>query len=117
MMESKIVAFVVFSTGAGTLAVSRAYNCAVTRTADGDYDVSIGPSPVNGVGGIDSALCDIAANVTPPGAGGGAGTARILNVIHTSDTVKRVLIRDDAGAFALGAVAITFRRMPPLPAP
>lgn len=111
-MTSKIVGFIVFSTGAGTLVPLRAYNATVTRTADGDYDVTLGQ------GGVDSLVCEIASAVTSAGVAGGAGTARILNVFHTSDTVKRLIIRDDTGALAaISAVSISFRRLPPLPAP
>lgn len=109
-MEPKLVGFIAFDTGAGTVTAQRAYNATVARTADGDYNVTIGQA------GVDEDLCEISASATS-GAAVGVGTARIINVIHTSDTVKRVLVRDDVGALALATVNIAFRRLPPLPTP
>lgn len=109
-MDSKMVGFMQFDTGAGSVTPNRAYNCTIVRTADGDYNITLGQ------GGVDGALCDVSA-VATSGAAAGAGTARVVNVTHTSDTVKRVQIRDDAGAFALASVNISFRKFPPLPAP
>lgn len=109
-MEAKLVAFMAFDTGAGSVTPARAYNCTIARTADGNYVMTLGN------GGVDEDVCEIAA-VATTGAAAGAGTARVVNVIHTSDTVKNVMVRDDAGAFALASVNISFRKLPPLPTP
>lgn len=110
-MESRLVAFAAFATGAGTVTPVRMYNCTIARTADGDYDLTIGQ------GGVDVSLMIVASNARA-GAAAGAGTARIVNVTSTSDTVKRIQIRDDAGVFAIAeAVHIEIKKMPPLPTP
>lgn len=114
MMDSKLVAHAVFDTGAGTVTPQRLYNCTVTRTADGDYDITMGNA--QGVGGVAEDVCEMRYFVTA-GEIAGIGTARLLSVIHTSNTVKRVQVRNDAGAFALALVGIAFYKMPPLPTP
>lgn len=101
---SEDVAFAEFATGAGTVTTNRAVNCVVTRTADGDYIVTLGDPIANANMSVDVDCSS--------GAAAGAGTARVVNVTSTSDTVKVVQVRDDAGAFALVAsLRIYFKRI------
>ena len=59
----------------------------VTRTAAGIFVVTLE------AGGIDASECVVATSV-------GLGTAQMLSVVHTSDTVKTILSFSDAGAAA-----------------
>lgn len=106
-----MVAYALFVAGAGTVTPVRMYNCTVSRTADGDYDLTIGN------GGVDGTLMMPIVTLHADAAGG-AGTARIPNVSNTSDTVKRIQIRDDTGTLVWpGGVFVKIEKMPPLPTP
>lgn len=104
-MDPKLVAFIAFTPGTPPV-VAKAYNCSVARVADGDYNITLGE------GGADSSVC--VPSVTPAtAAAGGATSARIPSVIQTSDTVKRVQTRDDAGTLANAAFMwVSFERIP-----
>lgn len=104
-MEAKLIAFVNFVPG-NPPTVAKAYNCTVARTAAGDYNVTIGE------GGGDASQTMVTATAGTA-AGAGAGTARCPSVIQTSDTVKRIQTRDDAGALADAALlSVMVERLP-----
>jgi hypothetical protein len=86
--ESSFGVALVRSAGAGFTSRSRGCGTAsvapVTRAGVGDYTINL-------TVGIPSANCDTSASVI----GTGNGT---INIVHTSDTAKQVLIKSDAGA-------------------
>lgn len=110
-MEPKTVAYAQVSVTGGAITSSRRYNCTVTRTGAGIFEVVIGE------GGVDRFLCSscIAPQVS---AAGGAGTARSPSLAHTTDTTKVILFTNDAAAAADPAgFWFEIKRYPPLPTP
>lgn len=101
MLTPTLIGFARCTTGAGVITTDNAYNCSVARTADGDYNVTIGQ------GGVDATAC--IASVVPDNA------AVSQSCTHTSDTVKRIRFSDAAGALVLpGGFNVAFWRMPPV---
>lgn len=104
-MDPKLIAFIAF-TPASPPVVTKAYNCSVARTAAGDYNITVGE------GGADASQC-IVNPIAATAAAGGATSARCPSVIQTSDTVKRVQTRDDAGTLADAAFMwVEIKRLP-----
>lgn len=104
-MTAQLIAFVAFTPGNPPV-VAKAYNCTVARTAAGDYNLTIGE------GGGDSTQT-IVNPVAATAAAAGATSARCPSVIQTSDTVKRVQTRDDAGTLADAAFMwVAIERLP-----
>lgn len=104
-MNPKLAAFIAFTPGNPPV-VAKAYNCTVARVAAGDYNITVGE------GGVDQSYAAITPTVGT-GAAGGATTARIPSVIQTSDTVKRVQTRDDAGTLADASyLTVAIERLP-----
>jgi hypothetical protein len=114
-MQPVLIGYVMFDTGAGTVTPIAEYGGNISRTADGDYNFDMSMN-AQGAGGVNEDLCEVRYALTS-GDVAGAGTARILNVIHTANSVKRLLIRSDTGALALASGVVAFYRMPPLPTP
>ncbi len=112
-MEPKIAAYAYVTFDEGAVTAQVAYNCTVADAGagDGDFNLTIGE------GGVDRELCIIKA-IAETAAGDGATSARNASTIHTSDTVKRIQFRDDAGTIVAPVAAwIEIKRMPPLPEP
>lgn len=107
-MEPKTIAYAhVTFDGEGGVVAARLYNCTVADAGAGvgDFNLTLGQ------GGADRQLCQCV--ITPEDTATCTGST-----IHTSDTVKRIQFRDDAGALAAPVRAwIEVKRMPPLPTP
>lgn len=110
-MEPKTVAYVRASIdGEGIVTAERRYNCTLAKSGTGDYDITIGE------GGADLRLCMVDA-VSQTASAAGATSVRAPSVIHTSDTVKKVQFRNDAGDVTDPAgFWIEIKRYAPIPA-
>ena len=105
MLNMRPVAFACFDTSVDSIEVKTRYRCSVAFSEEGVYDITLDQD-------LDEDYMDVSSAVRG-GTTEGAGTVRSLTVVSTSNTVKRLLVRDDTGAFATPAtINITFRRMP-----
>ncbi len=103
MMKPNVVAAAVLTPLAGTVGLVSAYNCTVTRAADGDYTCVVGGTGATS-GGVATSQCRMTAS---HGAAIGFSTHT-----NTDDNNKRFRFYDAAGVLALpGTVCIAVERI------
>lgn len=86
-MRKILVAFARATCAEGSVTTDRAYNCALSFTADGDYNVTIGKGGAND----DNEAIEVEAELA---AGDAVGS--VPSAISTSNTVKRLQFRTAA---------------------